>query len=126
MNDPTLRNINILFVLSFEIGGDNSTRDSFDICYITIIEIKDFNALIKNKSFLDQSVKNKQETYKTPIEMSRNDDYTTENFLDFSYHQNYCKLIAIDLSRQTNMSILQQINFTENLEEDDGAIIFFH
>ena len=51
MNDPTLRNINILFVLSFEIGGDNSTRDSFDICHITIIEIKDFNALIKNKSF---------------------------------------------------------------------------
>ena len=86
MNDPTLRNINILFVLSFEIGGDNSTRDSFDICYITIIEIKDFNALIKNRSFLDQFVKNKQETYKTPIEMSRNDDYTTENLLDFSYH----------------------------------------
>ena len=30
--------------------------------------------------------------------------------LDYSYHQNYYKLIGIDLSRQTNTSINQQIN----------------
>ena len=43
--------------------------------------------------------------------MSRNDDYATGNLLDFLYHQNYYKLIAIDLSRQTNTSISQHINF---------------
>ena len=44
--------------------------------------------------------------------MSRNDDYTTGNLLDYLYHQNYYKLIGIDLSRQKNTNIRQQINFT--------------
>ena len=61
--------------------------------------------------FFDQPVKNKQEVYEKLIEMSRNHDYTTGNLLDFSYHQNYYKLIGIDLSRQTNKNIPQQINF---------------
>ena len=56
--------------------------------------------------------------------MSRNDDYTTGNLLDFSYHQNYYKLVGIDLSRQANTSIPQQINFVGKLEEDDGETMF--
>ena len=78
-----------------------------------------------HKPFFDQSVKNKQETYEKLIKMSRNDDYTTGNLLDFSYPQNYYKLIGIDLSRQTNTIIPQQINFVVKLEEDDGATMFF-
>ena len=57
--------------------------------------------------------------------MSRNNDYTTGNVLDYLYHQNYYKLIGIDLSRQTNRSIPQQIYFTGKLKEDDGATMFF-
>ena len=57
--------------------------------------------------------------------MSRNDDYTAGHLLDYLYHQNYHKLLGIDLSRQTSTNILQQINFTEKLEEDDGATMFF-
>ena len=57
--------------------------------------------------------------------MSRNDDYTTGNLLDYLYHQKYCKLIGIDLSRQTNTSIPQQINFVGKLEEGHGATMFF-
>ena len=41
-----------------------------------LVEIKDFNALINNKPFFDQSVKSKQEAYGKVIEMSRNDDGT--------------------------------------------------
>ena len=48
--------------------------------------------------------------------MSKNDDYTTRNLLDFSYHQNYYKPIGLDLSRQTNANIPQQIIFTEKLD----------
>ena len=36
--------------------------------------------------------------------MSKNDDYTTRNLLEFPYYQNYYKPIGIDLSRQTNMN----------------------
>ena len=32
--------------------------------------------------------------------MSKNNDYTTVNLLDYLYHQKYYKLIGIDLSRQ--------------------------
>ena len=51
-----------------------------------LVEIKDFNALIDNKPFFDQPVKSKQETFEKLIEMSNNDNYTTGNLLDFSYH----------------------------------------
>ena len=57
--------------------------------------------------------------------MSRNNDYTAGNLLNFSYHQNYYKLIRVNLSRQSNIRISQKINFTEKLEEDDGAAMFF-
>ena len=55
--DPTFRNINRLFVLSFKNGNDNPTKDSFDEYYMPLVEIKDFNALIDNKPFFDQPVK---------------------------------------------------------------------
>ena len=90
-----------------------------------LVEIKDFNALIDNKPFFDQPVKNKQEGYENLIEMARNDVYTTGNLLDYLYHIKYDKLIGTDLSRQTNTSIPQHINFTGKLEEDDDATIFF-
>ena len=53
------------------------------------VEIKEFNALIDNTSVFDQPVKNKQGAYKKRIEMSRNNDYTTLNLLNYLYHQNY-------------------------------------
>ena len=48
-----------------------------------------------------------------------------QGILRFSCHQNYYKLIRVDLSRQTNTNISQQINFTGKLEWDDGATMFF-
>ena len=35
------------------------------------------------------------------------------------------KLIGIDLSKQTNTTIPQQINFIGKLEEDNAATMFF-
>ena len=53
---------------------------------ITLVEIKDFNALIENTPFFDRPVQNKQETCEKLVEMARNDNYTTENLLDYLYH----------------------------------------
>ena len=115
-----------MFVLSFKNGDDDPTRNSFDEHYMPLIEIKDFHALIDKKPFFDQPVKNKQEMYEKLIEMWRNNDYTTGNLLDYSYHQNYFKLIGVDLSRQKNTALSQQITFTRKLEEDDddGTMFF--
>ena len=54
--------------------------------YMLLVEIKDVNILIDNKPFFDQPVKNKQEAYEKLAEMSRNDDDTTENVLDYLCH----------------------------------------
>ena len=61
--DPTFRNINRLFLLLFKNGNNDPTRDSFNVYYMLLVEIKHFNALTDNKLFFDQPVKNKQEGY---------------------------------------------------------------
>ena len=63
--------------------------------------------------------------YEKRIKMPRNDNYTTGNLLDYLYHQNYYKLIDIDLSRRTNTNISQQISFTGKLKDGNEAIMFF-
>ena len=90
-----------------------------------LLEIKDFNALIDNRPFFDQPIKKKQEAQEKPVKMPRNVDFTTGNLLDYLYHQNYYKLIGIDLSIQIKTSIPQQINFVGKLEEYDGTAMFF-
>ena len=77
--------------------------------------------LTDNKPFSGQPAKNFVKNF---VKMSKNNDYTG-SLLDFSYHQNYHKLIGIDLSGETNTSILQQINYVGKLEKDDGATMLF-
>ena len=48
--------------------------------------------------------------------MSKNDDCTTENLLNFSYHQNYYRLLGTNLSRKKNKNIPQQNYFTGKVE----------
>ena len=58
-----------------------------------LIEIKDFNTLIYNKPFFDQTVKKKQDEYEKRIEMSRNNYYTTGSLLDV-LQENYKKIMV--------------------------------
>ena len=123
--DPTFTNVNRLFVLSF----DNETdRTSFSKYYVPKNEIKDFNVLIDGKPFLEIPVKNKEEAYEAIIEMSKNNDYTTGNLMDYEYFKDHYKLIAKDLSKQTeleNPDLKQQINFIGTLERNEDATVFF-
>ena len=72
-------------------------------------------------------VKNTEEAYEKIIEISKNNNYTTGNLLDYEYFSKHYKLIAIDLSKQIkleNPDLKQQINFIGKLE-DDRATMFF-
>ena len=91
--DPTFSIANRLFVLSFKNEND---RIYFSKYYITSVAIRDFNVLIDGKRFFDVLIKNKEETYAGNTEMSKNNNYTTENLLDYEKHY---KLIAVDLSK---------------------------
>ena len=123
--DPTFTNVNRLFVLSFSRNNNTDNRDSFSDYYVPNVEIKDFNVLIDGKSFFDLPVKNEEEAYEKIIEMSKNNDYTTGNLLDFGYFKENYKLSAIVLSKQTKLKDPQQINFTGKLSRNTGATMFF-
>ena len=97
MIDSTFRNINRLFVISFKNCVNDTKKDYYYKYYTPLIEIKDFNELIHNKSFFDQPIKNKQRAFEKLVEMLRNDDYTTGKLLDYFHHQNCDKFIGIDL-----------------------------
>ena len=60
--------------------------------------------------------------------MSKNNDKTTGNLLDYEYFKDHYKLIATDLSKQIeleNLDLKQQINFIGRLEREGGATMFF-
>ena len=58
--------------------------------------------------------------------MSKNNDCTTGNLLDFAYLKENYRLIATDLSKQTKLNDPQQINFNGKHEgQNHGATIFF-
>ena len=83
--------------------------------------------LIDGKSFFEIPIKNKEEAYEAIIAMSKNNDYTTDNLLDYEYFKDHYKLIAIDLRKQIeleNPDLKQQINFIAKLEENNPKMFF--
>ena len=125
MIDPKFRNINVLFVQSLKASENDLTRNYFDNYHMPLVDIRAFNALVNNKLFFKQTIKNKQEAYEMPVKVSRKNGYTLGNLLDYLYHQNCYKLVGIDLSRQRNTIISQQTNLTRKLEKDNWATMFF-
>ena len=63
------------------------------------------------------------------IATGQGDDYTTGCLLDYSYFKDYYKMIAIDLSKQqvidADPRVIQQINFTANLDGAGNTTLFF-
>ena len=72
--DPTFRNINRLFLLSFQSCDYDPFRNSFVEYHMAVVKIKVFNAIIYNQPFFYQPVKIKQKAYERPVEMSRSNE----------------------------------------------------
>ena len=122
--DPTFTNVNILFVLVYQIADD---RQSFSQFYLPKVMVKDFNVIITKLVFFNLPIKTEEEAYEKIIDISRNNEYTTGNLLDYDHFRKYYKLIAIDLSKQEvlqeNEDLIQQINFIGSLEEAGNMFI---
>ena len=122
--DPTFTNVNRLFVLAYRIADD---RQSFFQFYLPRVMVKDFNVIIDKLAFFDLPIKTEEEVYEKIIDISRNNEYTTGNLLDYDYFKKHYKLIAIDLSKQQvlqeNEDLIQQINFIGKLEEEANVFI---
>ena len=122
--DPTFTNVNRLFVLAYQ---DNANRQSFSRFYLPSVMVKDYNVIIDKLAFFDLPIKTEEEAYEKIIDISRNNEYTTGNLLDYDYFKKYYKLIAIDLSKQhvlqENEDLIQQINFIGRLTEAANVFI---
>ena len=122
--DPTFTNVNRLFVLAYQTAND---RQSFSQFYLPRVMVKDVNVIIDKLAFFDLPIKTEEEACKKIIYISRNNEYTTGNLLDYDYFKKYYKLIAIDLSKQQvlqeNEDLIQQINFIGKLEEAANVFI---
>ena len=122
--DPTFTNINRLFVLAHRTADD---RQSFSQFYLPKVMVKDFNVIIDKLAFFDLPIKTEEEAYEKIIDISRNNEYTTGNLLDYDYFKKHYKLIAIDLSKQQllqeNKDSIQQINFIGRLTEAANVFI---
>ena len=92
--DPTFTNVNRLFVLAYQNADD---RQSFSQFYLPKLMVKDCNNIIDKLAFFDLPIKTEEEAYEKIIDISRNNEYTTGNLLDYDYFKKYYKLIAIDL-----------------------------
>ena len=78
------------------------------------------------RPFCEIPVKNKEEACEAITEISKNNDFTTGNFLEYEYFKDHYKLIAIELSKKIeteNADLKQQINFIERIKED--STVFF-
>ena len=113
--DPTFTNVNRLFVLAYQNADDRQSLSQF---YLLNVMVKDYNVIIDKLAFFDLPIKTDEEAYEKIIDISRNNDYTTGNLLDYDYFKKHHKLIAIDLSKQQvlqeNEDLIQQINFIGN------------
>ena len=83
------------------------------------------------KSLFHQPVKSHRRTYDNnqKIETGQGDDYTTGCWLKYNYFIKHYKIIPIDLSKKLavddGLKAIQQINFMENLDRDEGEKMFF-
>ena len=126
--EPSFQGVNRLLVLALE---NDAQRTSSKRYYLLNVEIKDYNVMIDGKNFFDQIVKNNKVTYDNIRKSStgQGDDYTTGCLLDYIYFKNYCKMIAVNLSKQqvpdADPKAIQQINFTANLDRAGNTRIYF-
>ena len=122
--DPTFTNVNRLFVLAYRTAD---TRQSFSQFYLPNVMVKDFNVIIDKLAFFNLPIKTEEEAYEKIIDISRNNECTTGNLLDYDYFKKHYKLIAINLSKQQvlqeNEDLIQQINFIGRLKNAANVFI---
>ena len=86
--DPTFTNVNRLFVLAYRTADD---RHSFSQFFLPNVMVKDYNVIIDKLAFFDLPIKNKEEAYEKIIDISRNNEYTRGNLLDYDYFKKHYK-----------------------------------
>ena len=88
-----------MFVLAYQNADD---RQSFSQFYLPRGMVKDYNVIIDKLAFFDLPIKTEEETYEKIIDISRNNEYTTGNLLDYDYFKKYSTIYwVLEKSKET-------------------------
>ena len=110
---------------------NDAQRTNIKRCYISNVQIKDYNVVIDGKNFFDQPVQNDKVTYENirKIATGQGDNYTTGCLLDYSYFKDHYKMIPVNLSKQhaldADRKATQQINLTALLDRVGNTRFYF-
>ena len=86
--NPTFTNVNRLFVLAYHTADD---RQSYSQFYLPKVMVKDYNVIIDKLAFFNLPIKTEEEAFEKIIDISRNNEYTTGNLLDYDHFKKYYK-----------------------------------
>ena len=97
-----------MFVLAFDdtdTGAKKVERNSHTKYFLPRVDITNYNLLINGRNFYDQPMNDLVKQYgkirKTTTGQRK--DYATACLLDYQYLNDYCQLIAVDLSKQKEL-----------------------
>ena len=119
--DPSFQGVNRLFVMAYNIldaANDNQfNRNSQQKYYLPRNDLNKYNVIIDGRNFYDNPIDSDIEKYRElkRVMIGKGEDYTTGSLLDYNYFDKHYKLVAVDLSRQKELSAdpraIQQIEF---------------
>ena len=115
--------VNGLFVQTYTNQDDNAKRYKGSRYYLPKGVIKNYNVIIIEKDFYDQSIVSDVKQNKQIRKLiSQCEDYTIGCLLNYDYTKNHYKLTEVNLSRQKDAySIaIQKIEFVKQFKNTDG------
>ena len=105
-------------------------EDTQDI-FFPKVETSNYSVTIVGRNFFKEPVNNDRIKYDIvwKITTVRGDNYANSCLLDYFNFKRQYQITAIDLSEQqaldADLKAVQLINFTGNLDQAEGSIIFF-
>ena len=115
--DPSFQGVNRLFVMAYNRGNGQPTRNGRRKYYLSRIDLEKYNVIIDGRNFYDNPIESDIEKYRElkKVMIGKGEDYTAGSLLDFNYFDKHYKLVAVDLSKQKELDAdpraIQQIEF---------------
>ena len=131
--NASFQGVRRLFVLAYVVtagaANDEASIKENKKYFLRRGEIKNYNVLIGERNFNDQSINDsiKQFDEVRKVSTGQGDDYTTGCLLDYAYLKDNYKLIAVDLSKEKALDAdpraIQQTVFQGVVGGDDNTKI---
>ena len=103
--DPSFQGVNRLFVMAYNRANGQPTRSGQQKYHLPRIDLEKYNVIIDGRNFYDNPIESDIEKYRElkKVMIGEGEDYTTGSLLDFNYFDKHYKLVAVDLSKQTEL-----------------------